>query len=648
VRTVDGGIDAAFNPHVYLLGANHTACGGGATACLASAASTSTFPKTLLWANTGTSAATVYVVVDAGSLSADGAFDLQATIETLPSGDSCAQAEPLTVGSTPLVRMDETTVGFSANLSGTPVGGCPASAGIDRVYSLSVPAGQRLTASVVPKTTGYDPGIYVVEGPAANCSANPLVCAAADDTGAAAVTNTLIYNNRSVASKEVFLVVDSFPSGDAGGAYDLTVSVAPAPAGPAGDTCDTAETLTPGTPLMSQTTVGYTNDYVGGINSDACPAANAGPDRAYKVDVPAGERLTVTVTPEATLDPAVSIVAGAAAACDALPRVCASGANNGGAGQPETAAFTNTSASMQTVFVVVDSASSAGGAFTISATNAAVPAGDRCETATPITMSGTFTASSAGYLNDYSGASTGCSGTAGPDRVYQVDVPGNTRLTASVRGTEAFDPSLNLLLSCAAPLNCVASDDSGDAPTLNTAVYINRGTSTRTIFLLIDSFFGDGPGGAFELTTALDAAPADLAGDRCDNAIVISSPGTLTGQTTTGFVSDLAPPEDCTGYETGGPDRVYRITLPAGKTLDATVAREGDEGDPAIYLIRGDASACTSVPTPCLVGDDSGVGETVNEVGYTNETSSDETLFIVIDSISAPVPAFTLTTAITP
>ena len=81
-------------------------------------------------------------------------------------------------------------------------------AGADRVYSISVPGGKKLTASVVPTGTG-DPAIYLVAGPASNCTMVPVPCLAGDDSGAASQTNTAAYTNTGTSPQTIFVVIDS-------------------------------------------------------------------------------------------------------------------------------------------------------------------------------------------------------------------------------------------------------------------------------------------------------------------------------------------------------------------------------------------------------------------------------------------------------
>ena len=55
----------------------------------------------------------------------------------------------------------ETTVGYANNHSGSTT--CGAGFGVDKVYTVQVPAGNRVTVTVTP-ATGYDPAVVVTEG----------------------------------------------------------------------------------------------------------------------------------------------------------------------------------------------------------------------------------------------------------------------------------------------------------------------------------------------------------------------------------------------------------------------------------------------------------------------------------------------------
>lgn len=108
----------------------------------------------------------------------------------------------------------------------------------------------------------------------------------------------------------------------------------------------------------------------------------------------------------------------------------------------------------------------------------------------------------------------------------------------------------------------------------------------------------------------VDAAPSVVCqmaesstpgGDPCAQALDLdplfeSDAGTsvtLYGSTAS-FANDLEPPSMCTSnYTQRGPDAVYRVTVPAGKTLKATLRPDGWDG--SLYILSAcDNAACVS------------------------------------------------------
>lgn len=579
-------------------------------------------------------------VADGGPLADGGASDGGVIAA---GGDTCADAPTLASGT----YTGLTTVGFAANLN--PPSTCAgfAQTGPDRVFQVRVPSGNRIRASVTPTLTGYDPGIYLVPAPASNCDftaasdggAATGVCLVGDDSGLAAATNTVSYENSGGAEQTLFVVIDSnAPTGT--GTFDLVIDIATPPAG---DSCATAQTLVAGTPLTGQTTVGLANDYTGGTG---CSTSGAGPDRVYKIDVPAGQRANVTVTPVAAagdggagFDPSVSLLVGAA--CSASPRVCVSSANNGAAGQPDTIAWANSGTSAQTLFIVVDSASTTGGEFTVGVAFDTPPAGDSCGTATTIAGTGTLVdQTTVGFSNDYTGG-TGCQSSQGVDRVYKVDLQPLQRVRAVVtpKAPSTFDPSINLVVgtpdSCASATRvCASSDDSGDQTSPNTVLYANRTAGVQTAFIIVDTFdpngvFGD-PTGPFDLAVTVEAIPA---GEVCENATPLTSGAALTGQTTFDFTNDISGSgTNCAAANSGG-DRVYSINVPNGQRLTTTVTPVAGFNT-SVSLIAGPAANCApaSGTRSCVASADNGGSGAADTAVYSNTSGGDQLVFVVVDS----------------
>ncbi|HEY3357595.1 MAG TPA: hypothetical protein VGQ83_30365 [Polyangia bacterium] len=566
-------------------------------------------------------------------------------------GDTCQTAVALTA---PASLSDQTTVGYTNSYGeDTSAHGCGINNGLDRVYSITVPAGQRLTAAVTP-VGAYDPAIYLIAGPASACDASPRTCLAfADDFSDASFKDTVRYVNRSAAAQTVFIVVDSYYADDTGGTFALDVTIDQPPAG---DTCANADTVTVGT--VDGTTVGFTNDYSGGSSAEGCTSSDEGPDHVYLATIPVGQRLSVTVGPDSaasTFLPSVYLIAGPATACDAYPRACLGAKSGATFDAPAVLRYTNSTGAIQNVLIVVDGSGAAdAGAYKLTTALDSPPAGDTCGNAEATTAGNHTGQTTVGYSNDYSGGSSthGCTySDSGPDRVYSISVPDGQELTAAVtpEGT-GFDPSIYLIAgpaaTCgAAPRTCLAADNAGAATDTNTVKWANRSGSAQTVFIVVDSGSSSPNGGTFSLNVAVAAAPAVPTGETCTNAEVIAAAGTLTGQTTVGFTNDYDPSSTaCAPYGAAGLDHVYSFSVPANQKL--TVTLQPDAFDAVLYLIQGPAGSCTNAAT-CLAGADDGMSGGQEQVTWTNATAAAVTVFIVVDGYSSGSSGgYTLTTAV--
>ncbi len=147
---------------------------------------------------------------------------------------------------------------------------------------------------------------------------------------------------------------------------DGSAFVTPPP--PAGDTCQTATALAAGASLTNQSLAGFHNNY----NASDCFGYDLpGPDQVYSFTVPGTgtTQLEIDLNPDdATLDGAIYFIAAPASNCDASPLVCLAMADDGVAGDPESAVYVNTTGADQAIFVVIDSYDEAGGTYDLSAT----------------------------------------------------------------------------------------------------------------------------------------------------------------------------------------------------------------------------------------------------------------------------------------
>jgi hypothetical protein len=165
------------------------------------------------------------VPIDSRAIDAPNTIDAPPDVDAPPpaAGEACSTADAITL------------VGGTATVNGTTLGGvddhqpggCAKvnSAGPDHAYSITIPAGQTLTATVNPTGAVYDPGIFLIAAPAANCDVDPPVCLASNDAGGDGADDAITFANPAGgAAVDAFIIIDGFrPDGDA---YALTVTVA--------------------------------------------------------------------------------------------------------------------------------------------------------------------------------------------------------------------------------------------------------------------------------------------------------------------------------------------------------------------------------------------------------------------------------------
>lgn len=214
--------------------------------------------ETLNVDNTGSAARPVFIVVD--SFSPMSTFSLEFSSGPIPPGDSCAVPNALTFVDAGVVLTAAPLAGFSNDYSfSTNSTDCRFGSGIDRVFEVPVPAGQRLSVVASSET---DLALNLVQDVAV-CRASPLVCLdAADDNGSGMMgvpeLESLRYDNRGATTQNMIVIVDSF-GGMSTGTFDLNVRVGPVPP-PAytvtmmSGACDSFAAITPIPVLTDSTT----------------------------------------------------------------------------------------------------------------------------------------------------------------------------------------------------------------------------------------------------------------------------------------------------------------------------------------------------------------------------------------------------------
>jgi hypothetical protein len=561
------------------------------------------------------------VVVD-GYLTADeGTFTLLAEAATPPVDDVCTGAVALTVG-TPLTA--QAISGYTNDYSsGT---GCGSASGPDRAYSVSVPAGQRVTVTVTP-TAMANPSLSLVE----NDSLCGMTCLASGTTGSTGSPESVSFTNRTNAAATYLVVVD-FSSASVG-TFDIVANVA---VPPMDDVCEGATTLTAGAAAIAGTTVGYTNDYVNDSAMVGCASSGVlDADRAYQISIPPGQRGIVTVTPTGTtgFNPSVSLVEGAASVCSAVPRVCAAGTNAAGADLPESVSIYNTTAAAKTYFAIVDS-TSAPNAFTVGFTAATPAADDTCTTnMTALTSGVAVTGNFTGFVNDYVGG-TNCFPSNGPDRVYRAQLAVDEKLSLNLTPTSpdgGLDAVINFVPGTAATCDssmrtCEGSIDYSLRGAVETGAFTNNTGAALSVFVVVGDYETNSTNRDFTITGTIAAAPA---GESCRLPLALTA-GTLAAQSLAGASADVfyatAASTTCTRGN-GVPDRVYAATVPNGQTLTVAVT-PGAAADFAVNIVDGPATACANVMDCLDTADNAGASTTAETVTWQNTSGAAKTVFV--------------------
>ncbi len=256
------------------------------------------------------------------------------------AGDTCDTAALLT----PPFTVSQSLVGYGNDFVTTGAS-CRATQGIDRMTKVSVPAGQRLTVTVTPTVSTFDPTVSLVMGLPSACAGTSAACAASADVGIANEAETTGWTNITGSTQTVFIIVDDYTTTATDGAYTLSASIG-APL--AGETCSLAVSASSGV-AVSRTPSSYSDDYQG--TGSGCLTPSVGPDFVLAYTVPNNQSLTVTATPASGLNVSVNF-ATSLAACGS--RTCVASASDGAEGEVETVGWNNTTGATVTVFVIID------------------------------------------------------------------------------------------------------------------------------------------------------------------------------------------------------------------------------------------------------------------------------------------------------
>ncbi len=552
----------------------------------------------------------------------------------MATGEDCASPITLSNGT-----YFGTTTGAASNFWFGDVNNC---AGVsssgppspDLVFSVVVPAGQRLTASLNTAPDGgsaWDSVLNIIDGAAAcgvlgmDGGTDGLTCVAGSDTGN---PETGSFLNPGPGSRTALLMVKGYFSTSIG-LFGLTTNVAPVPAG---DICDSATVMDGGVQdgiLLSSATA--FNDYSG--SGTGCASSSSGPDLTFRTSVPAGQRLNWLVQPDAGLDVSVSLTTSIA---ECGSRTCVGNANAGGSGGLERATYVNRTANPVDVFAIVDGTSStSNGLFSLSSVIDTQPMGDVYTTATPL-MAGTTLMGETlvNFTNDYAGG-TNCSSTfAGLDRTYSFTIPAGQQALITVTPGTGLNTSISVVdatVGCGAGA-CIAGSDNGASGVADTLTFANPSMQPRNVFIIVDSSSSSTPT-TFSVGVTTTMIPANDICETAGTAITASSSvmGTLVGK---GNDYNWASTTNGCATGTSNLDAVHAVTIAAGQQLTATVATTSGTWNPTLQIVDGTTCAAGTTQT-CLVGSAASSVTTVGSAEtarFINTGTTPRTVFVVVET----------------
>ncbi|MBM4779351.1 MAG: hypothetical protein GQE15_16715, partial [Archangiaceae bacterium] len=575
---------------------------------------------TITYTNRTNVAETVLVIVDSSTVGG-GTFDIAAVVTTIPVGDTCTLADIYVPDGGQELAVS--TAGLTNDYTSTGSTNCSFLAGNDRAWAVTIPPGQRGVFRADPDA-GFDVSINLIPAPPANCDGAARTCTrsinAFTATTATDRVETLTRFNSTAQPEQFFAIVDS----SAAGTYNFQFTTG-VPA--QGDRCENPIALTSGMATPGNLT-SFVNDYFG--SGTGCNFNTGRADAVYSISVAGGQNLDITVTPNAGLDTTIS-VATDSAACES--RTCVANTTGGGAGAADTLRVTNRGSQPQTYFIIVDhSTFAADGSFTITATTSAAATGEFCSVATTLPTLPVDGESMNGFVNDYGGGGNCAPGSfSGPDRVYTVSVPPG-RTTFTLTPDAGWNPSLSLVAApastCELPVRaCISGADrvTTTGPTgFETIAISNTGTTPQSALLIVDT--STTSPGLFSLSQV--SGPL-VPGEDCATAIALPTDGGLLGESTSGMDNDLNNATlSCAG--SGGRDRVYRYTVPAGQRIDVTVLPDAGF-NPTLDLMVG-LNGCAT--RQCA--DRSNIGSTgaADTVAWSNAGTTAAEVFVSVDSTS--------------
>lgn len=207
---------------------------------------------------------------------------------------------------------------------------------------------------------------------------------------------------------------------------------------------------------------------------------------------------------------------------------------------------------------------------------------------------------------------------SGPELVYILDLPNPTMFTIDLVPEAGVDLDLAVLDQCDEDLGCIIVSDAG---------IVTNSPVQGTFYLVVDGYAG--AAGTFDLILTEEDLPEPA--DACDQVQqpipgnegdVFTGVVNISGDTC-GAGNDLEF-LDCADYSEAGQDDWYELVLLPGALLEINVTNAADG---ALWLV----DAC-SEPLNCVAYADATLSGEAENIVYTNETGSNQVVYLVVDS----------------
>jgi hypothetical protein len=208
------------------------------------------------------------------------------------------------------------------------------------------------------------------------------------------------------------------------------------------------------------------------------------------------------------------------------------------------------------------------------------PSNNTCTGAISVGSGGTFSGTTCGASNTYT--ATCGAGAGSPDVTYRLDIASPSDVVIDTSGT-SWDTVLHLHSGSCTGTETACDDDGGSGAASRIATTLTAGT----YYIIVDGF-STSSAGPYSLSVTV--TPSRPANDDCSGAILITSGGTFSGDTTTA-TDDSGY---CSGYGTRGV--WYRFTLSQSEVVYLDT-QDGQSWDSVISVNSG---SCTGSNVLCI------------------------------------------------